>query len=104
LLGLLDPLLLLRPLLLSLLDPLLLLRPLLLGLLDPLLLLGLSLRVLLLCSWPRILLLPILLLFGPALLFVLLVVLRVRRDTRPEKQKQGSGTGSSKELHSSRLR
>ena len=104
LLGLLDPLLLLRPLLLGLLDLLLLLRPLLLGLLDPLLLLRLSLRALLLCRRPRTLLLPILLPFGLALLFVLLAVLRVRRDTRPEKQKQGSGTGRSKELHSCRLR
>ena len=104
-------LLLLRPLLLSLLDPLplwlpllslldpLLLWLLLLSLLDPLLLLlsaclrslRLSLSVLLLCGWRRSLLLPtLLLLFRLALFFILLVALRVRRDNRPEKQKQGS--------------
>jgi hypothetical protein len=27
-------------------------------------------------------------------------VLRIRRDNHPEKQKQGSGTGGSNELHS----
>ena len=113
-------LLLSRPLLLSLLSPLLLrllgtLSPLrLLSLLGPLrllsglcarLLLGaclrllrLHVRALLLCGWLRTLLLPALLLLGLALFFVLLVLLRVRRDNRPEKQKQADGTGSSNEL------
>jgi hypothetical protein len=106
LLGLLDLLLLLRPLLLSLLDPLLL-RLLVLSLLDPLLLrlLVLSLldllllRVLLLCGWPRALRLSTLVRFRFTLFFVLLFVLRVNRDNRREKQKQGSGTCSSSELH-----
>jgi hypothetical protein len=39
------------------------------------------------------------LLFGLALFFVLLVVLRVCWDHRPEKQKQGSGAAGSNELH-----
>ncbi len=103
LLGMLQ-LLVLRPLMLSLLGPLRLralllsllgarlLRPLLLSLLD------LLLRVLL-RGWPRALLLPTLLLFSPALFFFLLFVLRVRRDNRREKQKQGSGTCRSNELH-----
>jgi hypothetical protein len=102
LLPLLLPLLLLRllgSLLLLLLLPLLLLGLLgsLLPLLLPLLLLRLlgSLRLLLLRLSPLLLLLP-------ALSFVLLV-LRVRRDYRPEKQKQAGGTGSSNELHSNRL-
>jgi len=99
-------------LLLSLLDPLLLwwlsglsvprLRLVLLLLSACLRSLRLSLRVLLLCGRRRALLLPTLLLFRLALFLVLLVVLRVRRDTRPEKQKQGCGTGSSNELHSHR--
>jgi hypothetical protein len=77
-----------QPLLMSLLGalPLLDLLPL---LLDPLL--------------PRLDLLPfplpILLLFRPALSFVLLVALRVHRDHRPEKQKQGRRTGNSNKLH-----
>ena len=108
LMGLSAPLL--RWVLLSALS-LLLLRLLWLSLLDPRLLLSaclrllrLSLRALLLCGWQSTLLLPTLLLFRLALFFVLLVVLRVRRDNRPEKQQQGSGTGSSNELHSNRLR
>ena len=32
-----------------------------------------------------------------------LFVLRVRRDKRPEKQKQGNGVGKSNELHSNSL-
>ena len=74
----------------------LLLRLLLLRLLSPLLLRLLSG----LCAL-RLRLLT-LLLFRLALFFVLLVVLRVRRDNHPEKQKQGSGTGSSNDLHSNR--
>jgi hypothetical protein len=99
----LSPLLLLRLLLLRLLDLLLLLRPLLLSLLGPLLLrlLRLSLRALLLCGRLRTLLLPALLLLGLALSFVLLVWLHCG-DNRPEKQKQGSGTGSSNESHGNR--
>lgn len=116
-------LLVLRPLWLSLLRPLLprlwwlcladlpdllLWRPLLRSLLDPLLpwlLSGLSvplclrLFLLLLCACLRLLLL-----FRLALFSVLLVVLRVRRDNRPEKQKQGGRTGSSNKLHSNHLR
>ena len=108
-LSLLFPLL-LRPLLLSL----LLLRlwsglPALLALLVLLLpaclwLLRLPLGVLLLRRGRRTLLLPALLPFGLPLFFVLLVALRVRRDHRPEKQKQGRGTGNSNELHNNRLR
>jgi hypothetical protein len=126
---LLDPLLLRLRLLSLLLGPLLLrlrlLSRLLRGLLGPLLLrllsglcallrllllsarlrcLRLSLRALLLCRWPRALGLLTLLLFRRiALFFPLLVLLRVCRDNRPEKQKQGSGTGSSNELHSNGL-
>jgi hypothetical protein len=99
---LLDPLLLLRPLLL-LLGPLLLLRPLLLllgSLLLRLVLLGL--RALLLGTLRRTFLLPTLLILSLALLFGLLAALRVRRDNRPEKQAQGSGTGRPSELHSHR--
>jgi hypothetical protein len=59
-------------------------------------LLRLSLGTLLLCVRRRSLLWLTLLLFRLALFFVLLVVLRVRRDNRPEKQKQRSGTDSSK--------
>jgi len=88
----------------SLLGPLLLwllwlslLGPLLLWLLWLSLLGPLLLRLL----WPR--LLGPLLRFRLALFFLLLVVLRVRRDNRPEEQKQGSGTGSSNILHSNRL-
>jgi len=51
------------------------------------------LRALLLCG----------LLFRLGLFFVFLFVLRVRRDNHPEKQKQGSGTGSSNKLHSNLL-
>jgi type VI protein secretion system component VasK len=94
--------LLLRLLWLSLLGPLLLrlLSGLLLLLLCVLCLrpLRLCLRALLLCGWPRTLLWLALLLFRLGLFFLL--VLRVRRDNRPEKHKQGSGTDSSKELHS----
>jgi hypothetical protein len=65
--------------------------------------LWLSLRALLLCGW-RSSLPPTLLLFRPALFFVLLVLLRVRGDSPPKKQKQHGGTGSSNELHSNGLR
>jgi hypothetical protein len=60
------------------------------------------------CLLPRTLRLPLSLgLLRPLLLRLLLLslralfffVLRVRRDNRPEKQKQGGGTGSSNELH-----
>jgi hypothetical protein len=88
---LLGPLLLLLRFL-SLLGPLLLLLRF-LSLLSPLLLL---LRPLLL--W---LLSPLLLLLLRRALF--LFFLRVRRDKRPEKQKQGSRAGNSNELHSNRL-
>jgi hypothetical protein len=100
LLGLLDPLLLLR--LLGLLDPLLLLR--LLSRLDPLLLLRglrLPLRALLLCGWWSTSLLLSLLLFRLGLVLALLVLLRCG-DNRPEKQKQGRGTGSCNESHGNR--
>jgi len=89
-------LLLLRLLLMSLLG-LLVLRLLLMSLLGLLLLLRLLgpflLRALLLCG----------LLLWLCLFFVLFFMLRVRRDNHPEKQKQGSGTGSSNKLHSNRL-
>ncbi|SPF50801.1 hypothetical protein SBA4_4520003 [Candidatus Sulfopaludibacter sp. SbA4] len=63
------------------------------GLRALLLLLRLSLRALLLCA---------LLLFRRlALIFLLLLVLRVRRDRRPEKQEERSGSGNSNELHHS---
>jgi hypothetical protein len=58
-----------------------LLGPLLLWLLLPSLL-----GPLLLCGWRRALPLPTLLRFRLALLFLLLVALRVRRDNRPEKE------------------
>jgi hypothetical protein len=122
-------LLLLRPLLLSLLGTLrlLLLRPLILSLSGTLLLrlasrlstllllwlhlplllvrlglLRLSLRLLVLCGW-RSFLWPMLLLFRLALSFILLVALRVRWDSRSEKQKESGGTGSSNELHDNGL-
>jgi hypothetical protein len=81
----------LRPLWLGLLGPRLRLlgglRVLLLRLrLRPLLRLLRGLRVLLLCGWRT-------------LLFLLL-----GSDNRPEKQKQGGGTGNSNELHSNHLR
>jgi hypothetical protein len=41
--------------------------------------------------------------FRLLLFFTLLRALRVRRDYRPEKQKQGSGTGPSNEFHSDLL-
>ena len=97
--------LLLRRLLLRRLSALCLLRRRLLGGLGPLSLrlLG-GLRVLLL----RLLLLlcrrSLLLFRRLALVFLLVASLRVRRDHRPEKQKQGSGTNSSNELHSNCLR
>src|ERR1017187_4157835 len=96
---------LLRPRFVSLLGPLLLLllllwllllRPRLLSLLGPLLLLlsGLCLRLLfcLLLLW----------LCLRVLLFIVFF-LRVRRDKRPEKQKQGSDVSNSNELHCNRL-
>jgi hypothetical protein len=63
-----------------------------------------SLRTLLLGGWRRTLLWPALLPFRPALFFVLVLWLRVRRDNRPEKQKQGRGTDSWRQSHSNRLR
>lgn len=66
--------------------------------------LRLPLRALLLCGWLRAVLLPPLLLFGLAPFFILPVLLRVRRDNRPEKQEQGSSTRSSNELHRNHLR
>jgi hypothetical protein len=98
LLNLLIPLDLLLPLL-DLLIPLNLLLPLLdlllipLNLLLPLLDLLLVLLALLLTN-----LLP----FRLALSFVPLVGLLICRDIRPEKQKQGNGTGSSSKLHGNR--
>ncbi len=62
-------------------------------------LLRLPLGVLPLRRWRRALLLPALLPFGLVLFFVILVALRVRRDNRPKKQKEGNGTGSSNEFH-----
>ena len=112
LLGTLFRLLLLRPLLLGLLDPLLRLLS---GLSVPFLrfvlrllfaclgTLGLSLRTLLPCGRRRGLLLPFLLSCRLALFFVLLLVLRVRRDERSDKQKQSSGPESSSKLHSNVL-
>jgi hypothetical protein len=84
----------------------LLLDPLLLGLLWLRLLLSPLLRLLLpglLCCRPRTFLWPALLLFRLGLFFALRFVLRVGRDNRPQKQNQGSGICSSKELHSNRL-
>jgi hypothetical protein len=107
LLGILPLLLwlsLLPPLLLGLLSGLcvlLLLRlPLLFACLRPL---RLPLRALMLGGWPRIFLLPALMLFRPALSFVLLVVLRVRRDNRSEKQKQSGEISGANSLHSDYL-
>jgi hypothetical protein len=59
--------------------------------------------LLLLCCRPRTFLWPALLLFRLGLFFALRFVLRVGRDNRPQKQNQGSGICSSKELHSNRL-
>ena len=58
----------------------------------------LALRAPLLGVWRRALLLPALMIFTLALSFVLLVVLRVRRDKGSEEQEQG-GTGNSNILH-----
>jgi len=108
LLSLLRPRLLLRLRLLSLLRPRLLLRSLLLRLLGALLL---RLRLLSLLR-PRLLLRSLLLRLLGALLLRLLrlclwalffFLLRVRRDKRSEKQKQGNGVGKSNELHSDSL-
>jgi hypothetical protein len=121
LLGLLDPLLLVPLLLLRLLNPLLPLRLLLLRLLSGLrllnrllaaspftllllpalllLLLRLPLRTLLLRGW-RFPLAPALLPFWLALLLIVALLLRVARDSGPEKQQQSSGAHSSNELHS----
>ena len=57
-----------------------------------------------LSACPRLFLLPTLLLFSLAPFFILPVLLRVRREHHPEKQEQGSGAGSSNELHDNRLR
>ena len=65
------------------------------------LLMRLRLRARLLCGWSRSLLWSTLLLFRLARLFLL--VLRERRYHRTEKQKQGSGTGNSKDFHINRL-
>jgi hypothetical protein len=59
----------------------------------------LSLRALVLRGGRRAWLRLALLRFGLALPFILLLVLRIRRDHHPEKQKQGSRTGNSNELH-----
>ncbi len=109
LLGLLDlllvPLLLLGPLALLLLllglrvlSRLLAVNPLALLLLSALPLLLLPLRTLLSRGW-RFPLSPALLLFWLALLFIVPVLLRVPRDSGPEKQQQSSGAHSSNELH-----
>jgi hypothetical protein len=97
-----------NPLRLPLLRPLLLPGLMLLSL-GPLLLLG----PLLVLLGPLLLLVPLLVLLRPllllavpllsaalALFFLLLPGLRVCRNNRPKKQKQGSGTGNSNELHS----
>jgi hypothetical protein len=55
-------------------------------------------------GWPCGLLWLTLLLFRLGPFFVWLLVLRVCRDNSPEKQNQGSGTCSSKEMHRNRLR
>ena len=87
----------------ALLSPLLILLLVLVSLLACLRWLGLFLRALLLPGRRCALLLPPLLPFGRILPFLLLVLLRVRRDYRPKKQNQASGTGSSNESHSSLL-
>jgi hypothetical protein len=94
-------LLLLRSLLLRLLGPLLLLRLLFRSLLGPLLLLRLLFRSLLglLRSLLLRLLGPLLRLLRLFLRVLLFLVLRVHRDQRPEKQKQGSRAIDSNELH-----
>jgi hypothetical protein len=61
-----------------------------------------TLRTLLLRGRRRSLLLPTLLLFGLSLFFILLVMLRERRDHRSEKQKQGSSRNSN-DLHGNQL-
>ena len=101
LLRLLGPLLLLRLLFRSLLRLLPLLWPLLLRLLGPLLLLRLLFRSLLglLRSLLLRLLGPLLRLLRLFLRVLLFLVLRVHRDQRPEKQKQGSRAIDSNELH-----
>jgi len=65
------------------------------------LLVRLCLGSLWLCGWPRSLLWFTLLLFRLRLFFLL--VLRVRRDNGPEKQKQRGRNAGLKELHSDRL-
>ena len=55
--------------------------------------------MLLLRGW-RFPLAPALLLFWLALLLIVPVLLRVPRDSGPEKQQQSSGAHSSNELHS----
>ena len=99
--SLLRLLLLLRSLLLRLLGPLLLLRLLFRSLLSPLLLLRLLFRSLLglLRSLLLRLLGPLLRLLRLFLRVLLFLVLRVHRDQRPEKQKQGSRAIDSNELH-----
>jgi hypothetical protein len=100
-LRLLGPLRLLSPLRLLGLLPLLGLLGLLplLGLLDPLLLLRLLSSLLLLCGWRCSLLSLTVLRFGLPPLIILLVLLRVRWGQGSKKQKQGSGTCNSNELH-----
>ena len=73
------------------------------GTLSLLLLLRLGPLPLLLCGSRRTIVLLILTLLNLALFLVLLVALRVCGDNRPEKQKQGRGTGSSDKLHGNRL-
>jgi hypothetical protein len=80
---------------------LLLLRPLLLRLLSRFcLLLLLRLLSLLLRLLSGLCLLLLLLLFRRLVWFSFLLLARVRRDNRPDKQNQGSGTSRSNELHS----
>jgi hypothetical protein len=67
------------------------------------LLLGLLRLLLLRCGRPRAWLWFTLLLFRLGRFFALLLALRVGREHRPEKQNQGGGTHSSKELHRNRL-
>ena len=87
----------------ALLSPLLILLLVLVSLLACLRWLGLFLRALLLPGRRCALLLAPLLPFWLILPFLLLVLLRVRRDYRPEKQNQASSTGGSNESHSSLL-
>ena len=64
----------------------------------------LRLGMLLLCGFRRGLLLSGLRLCRFGLRFLLLFVLRIGRDNRPEKHKNGSGTNNSRDLHGHYLR